>query len=670
MKQRSLLLSYYKEVCITFLVIGINTIAVMESGILSQSYSRRLVHQPPAPCDFTSNFTPELTPNETWEQVDFVSFHEESYTVQMTDQETPLDEALDEAPNETEDELDIRSQGQPRRFQSIPEPVFVMFGNDGFRDMLANFICNMRIFPPVLRHTLFIVTDERTRAHIDSFGTEASVWLVQNPLQDPYDFETPNYMRLMLFRGECLTLLLGSKAVVWLEPDANYHQNLLLQPEMTAQTDEFSFTWDNELYAGNFMRFPADPSAKTFYGEVMNRMRLTTLSGGVPTINDQNILTAYIKEETVKYTVLDECKYRSGFYFQSSAYQDRCKGVRPVVQQHNWMIGAQTKVDFAKSHNGWYLGDNALQCKQRDIRLVVMTMDRPKSLNRLMESLKAAPYPPGMTVDLQITADIDSNNSLDKETSDYLCSVAWSQGFLETRPWPRHMGLLGQWMEAWPCEEYPSDLYRAVIMLEDDLEVAPYYFEWFLAAHETYRSPRVGAVTGMRPSLVAKEGNSLAMTQLVPSHGVHAFAYKLMATWSLSPKYEVWKRFRAWYSAHKHEPPEEALAVDGIVPWQWYKHFIFQQRTDRMWEMWYIKFTDLFDLYTVYPWVDSGERTLVCNWKEKGLNFNGWDLWPDFPLNTAPVLNSSLIRQCPLPYVEWDAVFSDNHTLPCEFNEV
>ena len=82
--------------------------------------------------------------------------------------------------------------------------------------------------------------------------------------------------------------------------------------------------------------------------------------------------------------------------------------------------------------------------------------------------------------------------------------------------------------------------------------------------------------------------------------------------------------------------------------------------------MWYIKFTDLFDLYTVYPWVDSGERTLVCNWKEKGLNFNGWDLWPDFPLNTAPVLNSSLIWQCPLPYVEWDAVFSDNHTLPCE----
>ena len=81
-------------------------------------------------------------------------------------------------PKESEHDTDIFSQGRPITFDSLPEPVFVIFGNWELKDILANFICNVRIFPPMLGHTLFVVADSETRDLMESFGTQAVVWLV------------------------------------------------------------------------------------------------------------------------------------------------------------------------------------------------------------------------------------------------------------------------------------------------------------------------------------------------------------------------------------------------------------------------------------------------------------------------------------------------------------
>ena len=434
---------------------------------------------------------------------------------------------------------------------------------------------------------------------------------------------------------------------MWLDPDAAYYENLLLQPELTQETDRLVLSWDKEMHAGILIRFPRTPAARDFYGEVVRQMQASENIDGLPTTNDYVALTDCARDGLMPYTLLDDCKYRSGYYFDSPSYQARCR-VRPVVQQHSWMVGAQTKIDFAKQHGMWFVDRE--KCLTRDLRVVVMTMNRPQSLHRLIESLKGAKYPPDMTVDLQVTADRDEQLNAHKETEEYLRSLTWERGFLEARVWSKHMGLLGQWMEAWPCEQYPASLYRAVILLEDDLELAPYYFEWFLGAHEVYGSERVGAVTGMRPALVAKEGSHPPMQELVPAR-VQAFAYRLMATWSLSPTYETWRLFRQWY---RERPADFLPAVEGIVPWQWYQQFISQQRTDRMWEMWYIRFSDENNLYTVYPWVEGGSKTFVSNWKESGLNYRGGD-GVDFPLFRDSALQN--LRQSPLPFVEWDSSF-------------
>ena len=72
---------------------------------------------------------------------------------------------------------------------------------------------------------------------------------------------------------------------------------------------------------------------------------LASAMDGVPAVTDQMALTDCAKERLMPLTVLDDCqcKYRSGFYFQDPFYQGRCR-LRPVVQQHKWMVGAQTKI--------------------------------------------------------------------------------------------------------------------------------------------------------------------------------------------------------------------------------------------------------------------------------------------------------------------------------------
>jgi len=61
------------------------------------------------------------------------------------------------------------------------------------------------------------------------------------------------------------------------------------------------------------------------------------------------------------------------------------------------------------------------------------------------------------------------------------------------------------------------------------------------------------------------------------------------------------------------------------------------------------------NLYTLYPWVDNGATTIVCNWREKGLHFSGGDAGQDYPLTLS--LSSQILTQDFIPYVDWGLAF-------------
>lgn len=541
---------------------------------------------------------------------------------------------------------------------SVADPAFVVYGNQGYRDILGSFVCNMALFPSMHRHILVVATDEETSQFLRSLSSEITVMVVshQGDLHDAYDFETPQYLRLMLARGLVLVELLEEaltqgKTLVWLEPDFHYTQSLLRRPEMMDTTSDLVFYMDHAMYCGCFVRFAPVLASLNLYKEVMRRMHKIHSEGG--TTNDQVILNEVAAEQQPNFTVFDRCLYRSGTYNHGefmAEYQLACRGVRPVAQHHNWIVGAESKVQRAKDSGGWFLAGSA--CQQRDLLLVVMTMDRPKSLERLIRSLQTAPkqdITAGM--DLRVTVDRDYDGNVNAQTMEFLDGLQWPHGIFEVIVWPAKVGLYGQWLGCWPAEQYHNDtLYKAVLLLEDDLEVSPHFAKWFIGAHAAYEG--VGAITGQRPNLVAAIDGPPSVT--VPP-GVKAFGYLLMATWSLSPKPAVWKEFRQWAIEKRKNSPEFVPLVPGIVPNRWYEHFRTRGEGENMWEMWYIRFADERTLHTVYPWVEGGAKTMVGNWMETGLHFSGKPSL-DFPIATE--WDQGLLRQHPLPLVGYDLNFS------------
>ena len=543
----------------------------------------------------------------------------------------------------------------------VQDPVFVVYGNRGYSHIMGNFICNMASFPGMHNHILMIVTDDDTASFLRAFSVQITVFVAHQDLHEAYDFETPGYLKLMLARGLLLVDLLGIaqtqlKTIIWLEPDFYYTQNLLSRPEMTETTSDLVFYWDHEMYCGCFIRFSPAPASLRFYKEVMDRMQTIHSNGG--TTNDQILLNMVVADQLPNYTLFDRCLYRSGTFNTGGyvlEYQRACQGVLPVAQHHNWIVGASSKVQKAKESGGWFMSDDENSCRQRDLLLVVMTMNRAHSLKRLIHSVDTARYMPGSTVDLRVTVDRDYSGGVDEETTSFLGSLQWAHGIFEVIVWPKKVGLYGQWVHAWPAELYPENLYKAVILLEDDLEVSPDYAQWFIGAHQAYGGVQgVGAITGQRPNLVAAVNGPKSVAGQVPE-GVKAFGYMLIATWSLSPKHSVWSEFRRWVLDKRANSPDFVPLVPGIVPNQWYEHFKSKGEEENMWEMWFIRFMDDRKLHTVYPWVDGGQKTVVGNWMEAGLHFSGTPSL-DFPVSRE--WNVGLLTQTPLPLVGYALKFS------------
>ena len=554
-------------------------------------------------------------------------------------------------------EFTVRGKG----VTSLPSPLFVTFGNMAYREMLGSMVCNFMLFPPMNSHLLVLVTDKEVVRYLEGLDSDIIIGYYSHEIQDRHDYDTPNYVRLMLLRGQLLVRLLGSRVVIWLEADAAYYENLLNHPKIMDSSTDIVFFLDHAAYGGGFIRFSATTGARDFYAKVVDRMERGIVNGDFT--NDQTILNDISATSNVSFSVFDECAFRAGTYYTAElgpVMQERCKGIRPVVQQHNWIVGTQRKVEMAKEHNMWFLDDEApqLTCKQRDLKLIVMTMDRPKSLERLLKSLGSAVYPGNARVDVQVSVDRRAGQGHDAETMNFLSSFQWARGVFEVNAWEEPKGIFGQWVDSWPCEMYKADLYKAVVFLEDDLEVSPAYFEWFANAHRVYAGPNIGAVTGMRAGLVAQEGARLSVSELVPE-GVQVFAYRLIATWSMSPTHDSWRRFREWVRVAKADPNFDP-AVDGTVPGQWYRDFKARGEEAGMWEAWYMRFMHDQGLYTLYPWVDNGASTIVCNWREKGLHFSGDDASQDYPLALAlpgGILPGGILTQTFVPYVDWGLAF-------------
>lgn len=557
----------------------------------------------------------------------------------------------------------LYKNNQPINLKNLSSPVFITFINEGFKPMAANFICNLQhVMPQVIVDHLIVITESKTTAKwILEYNSNIAFFFYESKEQISSKeswFGSNDYKNIMMMRGYALLHFLGQGVpIIWLEPDAIYYDDLLTVEEIINPVTDFVFYNDNFMPCGCFIVFPKDEKSVFFYKRVLEEAEK------IHNKNDQVSLDSI--KDNVSWSMLNKCKFRSGAYIvdERADGQKRltdCDSVKAIVQHLNFVIGLEEKIKLAKRQNAWFVDSN-LQCKTREIKTIILTMDRDKSLKRLVESLKNSE---AKEIDLHFSVDVSQKNKRKDEIIFYINEIknTWTKGFVTSKVWTEHAGILKNWVEAWPAELYTENQYGAVILLEDDLEVSPVFHQWFIGAHQVYgnikkNNKKIGAITGQRPQLIADVDHiHEKIDDRIPKN-VKAFAYLLMATWSLSPKVKIWANFRKWY---KTLPSDFVPIVPGvnIVMNNWYKQFLQEGKETSMWEMYYIYYSVMIDKhYTLYAWENNGSKTFVCNWREKGLHFDGsQNSMSDYPLVIS--FNNDILKIKTLPFVDWDVKFN------------
>lgn len=264
--------------------------------------------------------------------------------------------------------------------------------------------------------------------------------------------------------------------------------------------------------------------------------------------------------------------------------------------------------------------------KMNDLLIIVLTMDRPASLQRLLSSLLRAKYGTRV-VELRILQDTLPDGSIDARTKDILESFEWKQGRYRYDIKKSHQGVMNMWLNAW-IPESPEDL---AVILEDDTEVSPYFAKWLIRAHKHFivskKDPEVCSLGLSRPTVTAVNFNRPPKTldEFITTTSP-AIKYQMPSSWGLAPSAQHWKEFREWFikSYNKLDP-----YIRGLDLYEYFKKLRYYKKEHTLWTIWYVAFSDLKGCYTVYPHINKPFKlALIKNHQEKGLH-NSIKIHPD-----------------------------------------
>ena len=129
----------------------------------------------------------------------------------------------------------------------------------------------------------------------------------------------------------------------------------------------------------------------------------------------------------------------------------------------------------------------------------------------------------------------------------------WKDGSFTVHIRKESAGLTSQWLDAWTLSilqhsaENVSDMPdELALIVEDGVEVSPYYSLWLRRCHSAYDSrPDFAACTLQRASLCAAE-NCHRDLKGGPKSATVNFFYPLLGTWGFSPSRQHWNRFTQW----------------------------------------------------------------------------------------------------------------------------
>ncbi|XP_070570608.1 uncharacterized protein [Ptychodera flava] len=235
--------------------------------------------------------------------------------------------------------------------------------------------------------------------------------------------------------------------------------------------------------------------------------------------------------------------------------------------------------------------------------IVVLTMNRPASLRRLLNSLQEAEYD-GDTVQLVIWIDYRDEEAHD-ETLRIVNTFHFRHGPRLIYERRESAGLARAWFDAW----VPRRKDEHAIVIEDDSEVSRYFYRWLKQAWAAYGTyPGIGGMSLNRQTVraIVTPGPNVPIT-----NDYKPFLYKLVGTFAFAPHPVHWKSYVEWVrrSFYTMEP-----LVDGLRTTDWWLRI---NKNENIWEQWFIYYCYQHDLFVLYMPLPH-RQALVVNYAEHG----------------------------------------------------
>jgi hypothetical protein len=227
--------------------------------------------------------------------------------------------------------------------------------------------------------------------------------------------------------------------------------------------------------------------------------------------------------------------------------------------------------------------------------LVVIGYNRPHSLRRLLRSLSQAHYPAG---NVRLVISLDQADT--REPLQVATDFDWPFGEKRVIAHPQRLGLRRHVLS---CGDLTEE-YGDILVLEDDLFVSPFFYQYASRALTFYAEDP--AIAGI--SLYSLQFNQTANLPFTPIDNGDADAYflQLAASWGQVWSRRHWQGFRRWLEQHGTDIDD----IDGIPA-------DIRGWPESSWLKLYNAYIISRDLYFVYPY-----RSLTTNFGDPGQHFH------------------------------------------------
>ena len=203
-----------------------------------------------------------------------------------------------------------------------------------------------------------------------------------------------------------------------------------------------------------------------------------------------------------------------------------------------------------------------LQNKEK-VAIICVGYNRIKSMKRLLGSLLKAVYP---SKDIPLVISVDCSG--DTELYEYVKEFEWPFGRKYVNIQEKRLGLKDH---IYQCGELTNQ-FKAIILLEDDLFVSPFFYSYVLKTLDKYgNDSRIAQI-----SLYKNERNGYVGLPFVNiQNGSDVFLMQDVSTWGECWTKSMWSEFKKWRDTHSEEDIQKVDMPSEIKGWirAWSKYY-------------------------------------------------------------------------------------------------